>query len=396
MFPPRYHGTIFNVVYQGDPLQKTPVKAHVITSLDSAEVLSADWKSILAKFQPSDIERVENKKNVAVLTMKSSCKFTSISLTTKPDPCDNLVTALTQILSLPTPEVKSRAVSEIIPTFRLSDKGLENALYKAMVDQCSQLLQLFTPPKGSTGVNGHLVDVFSCVFRLRFPNEARPNDRNVSDVSVEIRRTMLLHWCNSLTKCLQPAETNSAKTFYARVALNCLNTIAKLGGPLGIGVEDLTQAVNQFSSSGEGDGIEPAILRITMLAQTELNNSWGRTPPVDLANLQVVLNLACLVLSGITIGMYDVDVDNLVNRIADFVKRVVEKERHAEAAKKELLISQTKFLRDMLCLLDGKRYDEPFQHVFCLWSLKSSDPTADQMKALETKAFDPKAFETKH
>jgi hypothetical protein len=395
MFPPRYHGTIFNVLYQGEPAQKTQVKAHVITSLDSCEILSADWKTTLTKFQPSDIERVENKKNIAVLTMKPTSKFSTISLTTKPDPCDKLVTALTQILSLPTPEVKSHAMTEIIPTFRLSDKALESALYKTMVDQSSQLLQLFSTPKSASNSSGSFVDIFSCVFRLRFSNDSRPNDRNVSDVSAEIRRTILIHWCSSLTKCLQPADTNSAKTFYARVALNCLNTISKLSGPLGITVDDLTHAVNQFSSNGETDGIEPATLRISMLAQTELNNSWGKIPPADLGNYQVLLNIACLILSGITIGMYQSDVQGMGDRIADFTKRVVDKERHLESAKKELLISQTKFLRDMLCLLDGKRYDEPFQHIFCLWSLRSSDSNADSTKAFETRAFDPKNFQTR-
>jgi hypothetical protein len=46
-------------------------------------------------------------------------------------------------------------------------------------------------------------------------------------------------------------------------------------------------------------------------------------------------------------------------------------------------------------LLDGERCDEPFQHIFCLWSLSSSESNADSTKAFETRAFDPKNFQTR-
>jgi hypothetical protein len=395
MFPPRFHGTIFNVLYQSEPVQKTPIKAHVITSLESCEVISSDWKSLHAKFQPSDIERVENKKNIAVITMKPGGKIATIYLTTKPDPCDNLVTALTQVLALHTPEIRFLALTDIIPTFQFSDKSQGIALHKAIMDQTTQLLQIFSTPKSASSVNGSYVDVYSSLYRLRYSNrDAIPVETKARDVGSDIRRTMIVLWCNSLSKCLQPAENQAAKTFYTRVAVNAATTISKLGSSIGIKADDLVKAANLFSAQGDGSRIEPTALQVSMLAQTELNDSVGAVPAMDLLNMQFLLNVAVVALSGIVIGMYQTDIENLATRVVDFAKRVVDK-RRVEDAKRDLMTVQTKFLRDMLCLLDGKRYDEPFQHIFCLWSLRELDSSADISKGLETRAFDPKAYDTK-
>jgi hypothetical protein len=154
------------------------------------------------------------------------------------------------------------------------------------------------------------------------------------------------------------------------------------------------QAANLFASQGDGSRIEPTSLQVSMLAQTGLNNSLGAVAPLDPPNAEFLLNLAVVALSGIVIGMYQTDIENLAVRVVDFAKRAVDK-RRVEEAKRDLMTVQTKFLRDMLCLLDGKRYDEPFQHIFCLWSLRDLDSSADITKGLETKAFDPKAYDTK-
>jgi hypothetical protein len=169
LLPRRFHGTTFNVLYSNEPIQKTAIKAHVITSLDALEIIAADWKSSIGKFQRSDIDRLENRKTSVFLSMKPGCKVTSIVLTTKPDPSDNLNAALTQTLANSKPEIPFLALVQILPTFHLPERADDFTLHRSIMESSTQLLQSFGV---SRGVSGPFVDAFTCVYRMRFRNLA--------------------------------------------------------------------------------------------------------------------------------------------------------------------------------------------------------------------------------
>jgi hypothetical protein len=82
--------------------------------------------------------------------------------------------------------------------------------------------------------------------------------------------------------------------------------------------------------------------------------------------------LYCLTLSslaGAVVGMYQVDCDAFAAKVVEYAAAVANKER-VDEFKRDVIIAQTAFLKDILCLLDGKRYDEPFQWIYCTWEFR--------------------------
>jgi hypothetical protein len=345
----------------------------VITSLDSCELISADWTASIQKFQPSDIERVENRKTAVVLAMKPGTKLMTVTLSTKPDPSDALAAALTQTLSIPKSEIRFLALPGVLPSFKFPERSLSMGLHKAIMEHSTQLLQSFCVTKGQITINGPFVDVFTCLYRMRFRNSsAQPIDKSVRDVSLDIRRHLVVAWCTAIIRCTQPADTPIARVFFARLALNAGTTVAKAANLLSILCDDLLQAVGNYADQGAIDGVADAAHRIMTETQDAVQADLARLAPCGAGHLQLMKNIAVMMLSGIIVGMYSVDIDLLAEKVVNFTKATIA-DTGVQQAAKELAEMQVTFLNDMLGLLDGQRYDEPFQFIFSIWELPSPE-----------------------
>jgi hypothetical protein len=365
--PSRWYGTTFNVLYSNEPTQKVPIKAHLITSRDGFELISSDWKTSIQKFSPSDVDRIEPKKTIAVLTMKPGQKMTSISLNTKPDPCDSIVAALTPVPALSASKVDLRYLAPrlVLPHFKAPDRI--GPLHSAIVDQTTQLLQLF-----GAVANAAFSDVFACLLRMRQPNDQIAQaDRAVASTVCDLKRWLIVTWCSAIVRCLQPAESPTQEHFFIKLAHFCAETVAKACRGVQISSDDLSQAVGHFP-----DGVDAAVQRITREAQEALDREAARVLPFDKSGLKVVYNVALEALAGAVVGMYPSDCDALAAKAVDFTAAVATKDR-MEDTRKDLSQVQTAFLKATLCLLDGRRYEEPFQWIYCLWGFRS-DGGADQ------------------
>jgi hypothetical protein len=365
--PSRWYGTTFNVLYSNEPLLKTPIKAHLITSRDGFELISSDWKTSIQKFSPADVERIEPKKTIAVLTMKPGQKMTTISLNTKPDPCDSIVAALTPgAASSPAkPDLKYLAPRLILPHFKASERI--GQLQAAIVDQTSQLLQLF-----GAAANAPFSDVFACLLRMRQPNDqVSQADRAVASTICDLKRWLIVTWCAGIVRCLQPAESPTQEHFFIKLAHFSAETIAKACRGVQISSDDLIQAVGHFP-----DGVEAAVQRISREAQDAIDREAARVVPFDKPGLKLVYNMALEALAGAVVGMYASDCEALSSKVVDYTAAVATKER-TEDARGDLIQMQTAFLKATLCLLDGRRYEEPFQWIYCVWGFRN-DGGVDQ------------------
>jgi hypothetical protein len=371
MFPPRYHGTVFNVSYWTDPNQKGPSKAHLITSRDFFELISLDWRTSLQKYPSSEVERVETKKATAVVSFKPSARHASVTFSTAPDPIEGLMSALSPVLSLPKHENRFLSHRAILPSFKFSSQAQAQALHKGITEQTCQFLQTFCSSSGSIAVNCAFVDVFTCVYRMRYRNEgAQVIEQSVRSLGLDLRRHIVAIWCGAIVKCQQPADTHSAQMFYARVAQNAGNTVVKASAALGIQSAELLRAVTAFAEEGKSDGVAAAAKLVAKEAADAADREIAKVSPHDLQNLRFLMDSAVIVLAGIAAGMYPVDVDRFAAKIVDYTQAVLNRNQ-VDAARKALVQTQDVFMRDMVCLLDGQRYDEPFQFIFCIWGLRA-------------------------
>jgi hypothetical protein len=369
MFPPRYHGTAFTVLYSNEPVLKNPIKVHLITSLDSFELISADWRTSIQKFQPGDIDRVDNKKTAVVLAMKPGSKLTTVTLTTKPEPSDDLAAALTVVLAIPRPEIRFLALSQILPTFRFTERSQSMKLHKSIMDATTNFLLFFSGSKGSSATNGPFVDVFTCLYRVRYRNsKVVAPEPSVPDTVQAIKRHLVLLWCSAITKCAQPAETPIAKLFSSRVALNAAQTVAKAGESLGINCDELLQTTGGYAEQGSPDGVELAVGKIEMIVQEAINTEIAAIEPPDIGHIRLMLNIVIMVFAGVIVGMYQPDIDDLAERTVAFTSAIVTG-TGIDQTKRDLIQIQALFLKNMLGFLDGLRFEDPFQYIFCLWDL---------------------------
>ena len=374
MFEPRYWGTTFDVRATCDPGDK-PSVCHVVTSNDAFELISQDWKQSEHRFRAGEVVSAETNKNAVVVTMMEGCPTKSVTLEPLvPIKRDRLQQALSTIMKEKQPAIQYLALESVLPNFRL-DKAQTMSLHKAIMDQAGKLLQSFQwgKYKYSQATTGPFVDLFSCLYRFRYTNDAaRDTQGNVQALDLLIRRHLIVVWCNSLCKVWQPNPKTpmsaNGKVFWARLATNLMNTITKVAATMSLPCDELYQAVTEFTNSGNGEGVAPAAKRLAESVKQEIDNGLRQQTPFDLTNMKMFLNITLIVMSGTIAGLYLPELEALDKEVILYTKVAVNGS-DAGQARKKLDGARQRFLSELLMLLDGQRYEEPFQYVFCIWDL---------------------------
>jgi hypothetical protein len=312
---------------------------------------------------------------VVTVTFRSGASFPWITLNTKPEPCESLVTALTPITGVPKPEPNFLSLNAILPTFRFPDKSVLATLHRLACEQTVQLVQALAPGAQDVAVSAPLADIFESTYRMRWVNETSSQiDRCVRDLGQDIIRHLLIAWCYCIIHAAQPIQTTVARIYFSRLALHCGRTAVKAATAVGIAAQDLMPLVEAYAADGPLDGIEAVALRITRTAQDAMDQGLTDDPACDLKNLRLLLNCAVIGLAAVLAGIYQVDLESFSTKVVEYTRAVVSNS-NVERARKNLVKVQQAFLREMLYFLDGQRYDEPFQYVFCTWPYGGFDET---------------------
>jgi hypothetical protein len=367
MFPPRFHGTVFTVLYSNESHSKTPTKAHLITSSENFELISSDWSTSFQKFEPADISSIDNKKTSVVLTMKPGSKVTTITLTTKPFPSDSLAAALTVIFQIPRPELKFCALSEILPTFNFKELLQSMAIHKNLMEASSALIYLFKEETTSNTPEPHapLVDALTCLFRMRYRNSTVvPAAQSVPATVLSVQRYLITLWCKAIGNCVNVTEDVAENTFHLQIAVNATATVSKICAKIGIQCEQLAEAVDHFAESGTPEGVAAAALELENTVKREMEQEINGLNSCDPGRVRLMQHEVATLLAAVLIGLYNVDIDEFVVKIIATAKAAVQKDDTEE--RKSLAIAHENFVLDMLGYLDGLRYEEMFQFVFCL------------------------------
>jgi hypothetical protein len=135
----------------------------------------------------------------------------------------------------------------------------------------------------------------------------------------------------------------------------------------GIPCEDLVQTAATYADTGRSEGLADAAARVeAAVGELEMD------APCDRGHVVLALNFALLTLAGVVVGMYPADIALVSRKIVEFTAAACEGQG-GDDKKAALMQVQATYLRDMLGLLDGKRYEEVFQWPFALWTLQVPD-----------------------
>jgi hypothetical protein len=371
VFDSQYHGTVYNVFYSSDPNAKSNTKTHVITSPECFELISADWRHSIQQFPVGSLDHVESKKMLVTVFFRGGTP--PIFLNTKPEPCDSLIRALTIVTGSPKPETKSLSLSGVLPSFRLEEKNRTFQLHRLITDQTVELLQTFRVSTEAPAVCMPLVDVFTCLFRFRYRNDPTITfDEAVRNLGADVRRHLLIAWSYAIINCAQPLNVPTAKVYFSRLALHCSRTVELAAKTLNIPCDGLVAACQTYAQDDIVNGIEQLSLEIARQAQQGIDDGIAAIAPCDVQNLRVLLNLTVLVLAAAISGMYVVDLELIASKIVEYTKAVIMR-TNIDHARRVLFRVQQAFLKDMLYFLDGQRYEEPFQYLFCTWGFGTLD-----------------------
>jgi hypothetical protein len=314
MFPPRYHGTIFNVTYEPQGSQKdsskTAVRAHLITSLDTAELFQEDYTTSVAKFRPADIDRLENRKTSVFLTMRPGCQTPTMRLSTHPESSDSLNSALTQILAISKPEIRFLAMVNVLPTCKFPSRREEITLHKGMMDIAAQIVQSLGGPKET---NGQFVDAVSCVYRMRYRNSnSRPMADCIQETGLNVGRRLVVVWCDAIARAAE-----FVGDYFSKLIVNLSATIVKIANTISISADELTSAAREFDESGE-PGVGAIAARISGEAEGGIDADLAESAPCDTGNFVWILDLAVIALAGIIAEVYPIDIENFAEEIVRY------------------------------------------------------------------------------
>ena len=79
------------------------------------------------------------------------------------------------------------------------------------------------------------------------------------------------------------------------------------------------------------------------------------------------MNIIVVGLSGIIVGVYQSDLDDLAEKTVNFTRELFVNKGNIQKLKQELEKSSKSYLTEMLRYLDGQRYESDFQFVYCTW-----------------------------
>jgi hypothetical protein len=200
-----------------------------------------------------------------------------------------------------------------------------------------------------------LADAFICVYRMRYRNDAAHAVDTAADAcGLDLRRHVLGVWCAAVPKCLKQHD------FYRAVLGAVTRMITALAAQVGIHADDVIQAP------------QAAAARIIREAAEVTERGFDRGTPFDQQNLKFVLDLTTTAIAGIAAGLWAADVEPFVGRIVDFTAAVIAK-AGVDDAKKDVVAAEAVFLKQLATLLDGRRWDDVYQFIFCVWGRRTAE-----------------------
>lgn len=371
MLNPKYRGSTFDIVYSDNEnifKGKESYHCHLMTDTSFFNLVSDNWKTILRRVPCIDIDRVEIKKSCVMVQMKPTYNQPVLFLNSViPEKTRELLDALNVVQSVPSHETRYLSLPVVLPTFKI-DKNCIMKLHTTVVTQCASIL---TTVKSPTKQSGALVDIFECLYRMRFPDSLSMNSsHNVPGLMADIYRHMLIYYSSAIIRCMNciPRQPQLGG-YFVNIATQAASTVSTVATCIGISFMDLSQAIANLQNYGPLEAVIQACDRIAEEAKRGYDNSLFHAAPFDMNNLEYVMNTIIMAIAGFACGMYQEDVDDLASKTVDYTRNVV-LHQNASAPIDDFHKSRKSYAIEMLRLYDGRPFDPQYHHVYVVFNLE--------------------------
>jgi hypothetical protein len=235
--------------------------------------------------------------------------------------------------------------------------------HKALMDASLRLIQ-FSQAQHSTA-NVALVDALTCLFRFRYRNSTVIRaDRSVPATLLAVKRRLLVLWCRGLINCCAVTDNQLENAFHAELAAYIADLISKMCENIGLEM-DIPEVSSRNAEAGISVGVKEAAGAIENNVQQALDEEINALRACDPGYVEFIQHEVIMVLAAIRIGFYDNEIAAFSAKICKCTKAAIAKNDAQE--RMELAAAHDDFVKDMLGFVDGLRYEEKFQFVFCLW-----------------------------
>jgi hypothetical protein len=190
-------------------------------------------------------------------------------------------------------------------------------------------------------------------------------------LALDIKRLLIVRWAKAVEHFQAVDASPTGQQFLATIAQAIAATIKKVAFNLSLPCHDLDQAMQ---SAGFPSGIEAPIARIGKDAQEAIDRDEHTLHSMDRDAAKVLESAVIVAIGAVVAGMYEVDLLAFAGAIVECSQAVGEKSGTHQAIR-AFQTKQNVFLRDLLCLLDGRRLEDVFQWIYCLWDLQVQEGT---------------------
>jgi hypothetical protein len=108
---------------------------------------------------------------------------------------------------------------------------------------------------------------------------------------------------------------------------------------------------------------------IADLAKRKIDEALAQRPAVNDPAYRMMLELVVVTFAGVASEIYDEAVIMLLRKMLRYTQNVIGSDHFVFEAKRDLIGARMTFILELLAFLDGKRYYQVFQYVYCVWDL---------------------------
>jgi hypothetical protein len=274
--------------------------------------------------------------------------------------CDKLAqleAALRPVSSGQAPRKRSLAMSRVLPSLRLN-----YSVHELQSDLTQIIDRLLTTLESHAGSIPAIIDIFSCVYKVRFQGGDPRSD--LVTLSAELSLRLLLHWTAAIRRAV--ALVGVTHDYVSRIVVNLANTIAVVADPLDIDAQQLVAASIFFYDERNGGGVADEGEKIAKAIRAKL--AISRDGPADYLTDRLY-DMTILAVVGRLLNVYIFDIEQLRDAC---VERALGESTKTEEQDEAMNRVAKIFIGDVLRRMNDKRFDPIFQYLFAIWPLKDS------------------------
>lgn len=363
VFPPQYYGSMFHVtVHKAEGKTKDGQKAHIYTSKDNLIIVSSDWKTNIATIPPTAIVDVEAKGDADVL-IKTKVESKQVYYYIEAIKNSKILAAIKPETEKTTKTVVYKSETTVVPTYN------DMINMQTFIDLSTKNANQFFSPFPNKTIPSSFIDLYICMYRLRFNNVNGVNTEKCFPITLTaFRRELLFNWYIALIRACKFKVEPNAFEYFVRIIINTSADIAQISESLQMPCTELLSSIAEMSENGSAESIISVAEQSRSRVSMQIEQSYKEMPAPAQALSDLIMKVALVGFCGIQVNIFSVDLERLTTTAIDYTMACHSKncnEDNIKSLKKSLDL----FTNELLRFMDAKRYDPEFHFVFIAFTI---------------------------